>query len=59
MDRDVVIFSNILANTLIENGFNIKRVAFNKHDKKESVYYFDNTEELREFLKVERDIIIK
>lgn len=59
MKNDVVIFSNRLANELIENGFNIKRVGLNKKDNKETVFYFENTEELKNYLKVNRGINVR
>lgn len=59
MKNDVVIFSNRLTNELIENGFNIKRVGLNKKDNKETVFYFENTEELKNYLKVNRGINVR
>lgn len=57
--KDVVIFSNKLANELIENGFNIKRVGLNKKDNKETIFYFENTGEIRDYLKVNKNIYVK
>lgn len=58
--KDILIFSNKLTNELIENGYNIKRVEFNKkQDSKETVFFFANTEQIRQFLEKEKGIIVK
>lgn len=52
--KDYVVYSLRLANLLACKGFQIKGVGVNKNNPKYNVYYFENTEELKntvDFLK--------
>ena len=56
---DIVIFSRGIANKLLDNGFSLKRIGQDKQNQQSSVFYFRNTQEIKEYLKKEFNIIIK
>lgn len=41
-----------LANFLIDRGFMIRRVSLNNQDRNSTVFFFDNTDELQEFIQM-------
>ncbi len=49
--KDYVIYNLRLANLLAQKGHPIKSVGINKNNPKYSVYYFEDTAELRELVK--------
>ena len=58
MKNDIIIFKERIARELIDCGFEIKSVAPHKYEPKELVYYFEDTKEIREILKVRFSITI-
>lgn len=57
MDKTYIIFKRSVANTLLENGFKILKIEEKKNDGKRSVFLFECTPELIEFMdKLKKDI---
>ena len=56
---DIVIFSRGIAKKLLDNGLSLKRIGQDKQNQQSSVFYFRNTQEIKEYLKKEFNIIIK
>lgn len=54
----VFIFSIRIARNLVTEGYRIIDVVENQQDKKRAVFVFENTEDIREYLKREHKIKI-
>ena len=48
--KDLVIFNINFAQEIIRAGHNLKNVAPSKSDTTKTVFFFENTEEIRELL---------
>ena len=57
--KKVFIFSLKVARDLVQNDFTIIDLAENQKDRKRTVYVFQNTKEIRDYLKEKWDIDIK
>ena len=57
--KDIVIFSRGIANNLLDQGYILKHIGQDKQNRKASVFYFENTQCIKDYLAVKFDIIIK
>lgn len=49
-DKGYIIFKRSIANELLEKGFRLIKVEENFYDKKKSVFIFENTQELVNYM---------
>lgn len=59
MSKTVVIFSINVANDLIANGFNVVLIGLSHNNDGKTVFLFENTKQIRTFLKTYHGITIK
>ncbi len=59
MKTDIVIFSSKVARDLIRNKFEINDIKQNKECPLKTVFYFENTKQLKDYLKEKHNIEIK
>lgn len=57
--NDIIIFSARVARDLVQKKFELNDIKADKYNKIKSVFYFKNTQKLREYLKLEHNIEIK
>lgn len=59
MCKDIVIFSARVARDLIQKRFNLIDIKPDRKCKIKTIFYFENTKELRNYLSVNHNIKIK
>lgn len=60
MEKDIVIFNGRIAKQLIRTKkFELVDISNDKNNRDKTVFFFENTEELKEYLKSNFNIIIK
>lgn len=57
--KDIAIFSTRIARDLIQKDFKINDIKEHKQEKNRTVFYFQYTQELIEYLKQKHNIFIK
>lgn len=59
MEKDIVIFSAKVARDLIKSDYKLNDIRPDRNIKIKTVFYFENTKQLKDYLKEKHNIEIK
>lgn len=59
MMNNIIIFSPRIARNLIQKGFRVVDIKPDKNIRIKTIFFFENTKELKEYLSEKHDIKIK